>query len=810
MKYIALTIFTILIAGTLLQAQELPRKLWHGFRTTGITDSFANSQALKDKNRISIYEVNEAGSAAKAKLQNGDILISVNNINITSKTDLQNDGLINLTENMPITYTVVRNKKQLNLVGKVAGRVKEIHPNLEYQYTSINYNEGKLNAIISKPKYVTKKLPAILFIQGYTCTEMIDMPSSHPYKKLCDDLSNKGYLVMRVEKPGMGNSINTPACDVIDYPQELLAFDNALVALKNNTQVDAENVFIWGHSLGGILAPALGAKYNWIKGIATYGTLAQVWSEYYIKMIREQGKGFGLEPVAIEQSVRAGIKILYETHVQKKTIAQVAKEQPDLVPYLKNDFGWDGITEKINTRSLAYMQTLDAQNTMANWAKTTAKVLVLNGEADIEVMDSIGAVDIVNTINGIKPSNAIYYNVAGTDHSFAKVGTINDGYRVKALPNYYTIMAEKYNVDIANITDGWLQYVMDTTKNMKQIIRKNINPYQWVKSTTEPYRGKQDDVFFSDEQHGWYGNGSGKIYATKDAGKTWKKVLDKEGYYVRCLAFIDSLHGFAGNVGTDYFPGVTDTTCLLETFDGGTTWTPVTNITGPYPKGLCAIDIHKKLYINAGKPEYKNTLRAAGRVGSPAFMLTSVNDGKTWISRNMDEYTKMIFDIKFLNDKVGFICGASDVETEKGHAQIIKTTDGGLTWKTVYEGTRPFELTWKCSFPTDKVGYVTIQSYNPDEKTSQRYVAKTIDGGDTWIEIPLDNDLALREFGVLFVNENLGFVGTTTGGYQTTNGGVNWIKTDLGKYTNKFRLLETKKGKRVVGIGSEVWMLDIE
>ena len=37
---------------------------------------------------------------------------------------------------------------------------------------------------------------------------------------------------------------------------------------------------------------------------------------------------------------------------------------------------------------------------------------------------------------------------------------------------------------------------------------------------------------------------------------------------------IDTLHGYAGNIGTEYFHGVTDETPLYETLDGGKTLAP--------------------------------------------------------------------------------------------------------------------------------------------------------------------------------------------------------------------------------------------
>lgn len=51
--------------------------------------------------------------------------------------------------------------------------------------------------------------------------------------------------------------------------------------------------------------------------------------------------------------------------------------------------------------------------------------------------------------------------------------------------------------------------------------------YRWTKLDTEPFRGKQDDIFFLTAELGWYVNGSGKIYETTDGGATWIKKLDQ-------------------------------------------------------------------------------------------------------------------------------------------------------------------------------------------------------------------------------------------------------------------------------------------
>lgn len=318
--------------------------------------------------------------------------------------------------------------------------------------------------------------------------------------------------------------------------------------------------------------------------------------------------------------------------------------------------------------------------------------------------------------------------------------------------------------------------------------------YSWQKLNTEAYRGKQDDICFVNETTGCYVNGFGKIFKTTDGGTTWIKQWEKEGTFFRCIAFVDSLVGFVGTVGTDYFPNVKDTIPLYKTLDGGNTWQPV-SYTGNYVKGLCAIDIVKESYINHGVLDYKVHIYAVGRVGTPANFMVSHDGGKTFTSKSMMADCKMLFDIKMLNTKTGFACAANNENIAEANAQILKTEDGGNTWKTVYQSTRPFETTWKVSFPTNKVGYATVQLYNPDTLVTQQRIIKTVDGGNTWQELDLVQDNKARQFGIGFITENHGYVGTMNTGFETTDGGKTFTKINLGRACNKIRIYKTNAGK---------------
>ena len=182
--------------------------------------------------------------------------------------------------------------------------------------------------------------------------------------------------------------------------------------------------------------------------------------------------------------------------------------------------------------------------------------------------------------------------------------------------------------------------VLALSFGVKIFAQTSVSPdvNRWTKLKTEPFRGKQDDVYFITPEVGWYVNGSGKIYKTIDGGATWALKLNKPGTYFRAVGFVDEMRGFAGNIGTEYFPNVSDTTPLYQTSDGGETWKAVEGVIERMIKGICAIEIVKKPFINAGKLDYKATIFAAGRVGGPPFLLKSEDNGATWQSIDMSSY----------------------------------------------------------------------------------------------------------------------------------------------------------------------------
>ena len=328
----------------------------------------------------------------------------------------------------------------------------------------------------------------------------------------------------------------------------------------------------------------------------------------------------------------------------------------------------------------------------------------------------------------------------------------------------------------------------------------------WQTLPTEVFRGKRDSISFADPMHGWYGTGAGDLFRTQDGGASWSKVASRPGTFVRAVAFLDAENGFIGNVGTDYYPGVEDETPLYRTRDGGATWQAV-DLGGQTIKGVCAIDIVTSERIYQGNLEPRTVIHAAGRVGGPTGILRSVDGGETWSVIDMSAQAGMILDIKFFDENTGLVFAATTSSSRDAEGLVLRTTDGGRTWSEVYRSGRPHELIWKASFPGGgDVGYATVQSY--DQERATQLVIKTTDGGRSWQELEMAQNAQARQFGIGFIDENTGFVGTFAGGYATNDGGASWREVPIARAANKFDVVRTPSGGRIYAIGTEVQVLD--
>jgi photosystem II stability/assembly factor-like uncharacterized protein len=330
----------------------------------------------------------------------------------------------------------------------------------------------------------------------------------------------------------------------------------------------------------------------------------------------------------------------------------------------------------------------------------------------------------------------------------------------------------------------------------------SVSERHWVTSPTETYKGKRDDIYFVNARVGFYGTGKGDLFRSDDGGASWTKLWSQKGTFIRAIGFIDENNGLFGNVG-DYYPGVTDRNALYRTHDGGRSWAPVP-LPGPV-EGICAIDVLHTRAIYQGHLTNKTIIHAAGRVGGPARLLRSTDGGQTWTYIDLSSQAGMILDVKFLDANTGFVFAGSNSDPAQSSALILKTHDGGKSWRAVYRSSRKLENIWKGAFPDARTGYATVQSYDPARE--EQVVVKTTDGGDTWREMPLVRNAKALQFGVGFANVKTGWVGTAVGGFETRDGGKNWHSVPLAPAANKIRVRAGDGTPMIYAIGTQVQRL---
>lgn len=316
---------------------------------------------------------------------------------------------------------------------------------------------------------------------------------------------------------------------------------------------------------------------------------------------------------------------------------------------------------------------------------------------------------------------------------------------------------------------------------------------------------KQDDVFFTSPSVGYAASGpKSALFQTTDGGATWKNVFTHTGTFFRAVHFLDDKHGFAGNLGTGLTTSIDDPTIIYETLDSGATWKGVdtAKIAG-YPTdpavGVC----------NFAAVDDKHVF-AVGRANGPAYIFASSDAGATWTTWDLTAQMSMLIDAHFTSPTEGIVAGQN--AGTPAVCTIVHTADGGKTWDKVFSSTTRNGLCWKLSFPSDKVGYVSVQ----DEAVGPPTFGKTTDGGKTWVEMPLpliaDNPKkGYPAIGIGFITDNVGWVApedATMPAYRTTDGGVTWTVDDaLEAPINRFRFVDKKTA---YAIGASVWKLSID
>lgn len=443
MKKIAFLIFGLLLLHNYSNSQGLKRRATLGIYGTEISDSLSGVSSIQIDSLLS------QNFSEKHHLRVHDILLNMNDSKTKSMREL---GMLvaNYRAGDEVRFEIIRKGQKKEVAGVFPAFPFETSEQHDIIYDNFEFDDGYIRTIIDKPKG-NKKFPAIFFIQGYTCSS-IDNVRMHPYIQLAKGLCEKGYVVMRMEKPGTGDCNNKTRCSDLDFNTEKDAFLKGLRKLKSYDFVDTSKVFIWGHSMGGIIAPIIANKEK-VRGIIVYGTTINPWREYLLETFRVQYPLFGVDYVELEDHMLDYYKVIHELFVEKKEPSVIAKDSV-FSNILRDQFSYDG-NERIYGRNYKSFVQIDDYNMYKYWSQINAHVLVFWADADIEAFSSFEHKTIVDVVNHYHPGKAKFIHLDNTTHAFAKVKSMQDGLANRN----WSYITTHFNEDVVNKTNQWIMSI---------------------------------------------------------------------------------------------------------------------------------------------------------------------------------------------------------------------------------------------------------------------------------------------------------------------------------------------------------------
>lgn len=143
-------------------------------------------------------------------------------------------------------------------------RPQEPKSAISYDIEEVKYSNLTTNVTLAGTLTLPrsgKPSPAVLLIAGSGPIDRDETVFGHkPFLVLADYLTKQGFVVLRVDKRGVGQSTgNYDIATTEDFAEDALA---GIEYLKTRKEVDACQVGLIGHSEGGLIAPMIAAKSN--------------------------------------------------------------------------------------------------------------------------------------------------------------------------------------------------------------------------------------------------------------------------------------------------------------------------------------------------------------------------------------------------------------------------------------------------------------------------------------------------------------------------------------------------------------------
>jgi pimeloyl-ACP methyl ester carboxylesterase len=429
--------------------EGLPRRGSLGLPSTPVSREQATKLKIEPGVGVVAIQPIAGLTADRAGIKSGDVVVALNGKSVGPASIVAT--VRELPAGSPLSISVVRDEKTTVLQTTLMEKPRDPgNANYSVIYGHVASHGKRMRTIMTKPKK-PGKYPGFMFIQGFA-------PISYDFTlegstgdvttldgPILFEFANSGFVTMRVEKPGVGDSEGGPFAQM-DYTTELDIYRQALRQLKETREVDSGNVFIFGHSMGGAFGPMIAVE-DQVKGLVVYGVAARTWFEYLLDTVRYQGLLGGDTFEKADDLVRQASQLMALVFLENQSVEEVKKSHPKLTDLADRLFP-DGL---FSGKSLDFWRQLVGTNFAAYWSKCNAHVLAVRGASDFVTYDADHKL-IADIVNRAHPGWGKSAVLPDSDHLFHNFAT-----ETESLKGFRT---GKFNPAFIRMTKGWIDAVM--------------------------------------------------------------------------------------------------------------------------------------------------------------------------------------------------------------------------------------------------------------------------------------------------------------------------------------------------------------
>ncbi len=216
-------------------AEPLPRKPMMGAQFLVATEDERKAARVSASEALKVGRVGPGTTADAVGLKADDIVLSIDGKQLENVAALTRH-IATRKSGEAVNVSVTRGGSNVELKGKWIERAREANnETYKVEYGHVASQRGRMRTVVTTPAKADKsaqsgKHPALLFIQGVTLGSVdfaLAGADNNSYARIVRSFAEGGYVTMRVDKPGVGDSEGGPGA-AVRFMQELDAYRQAL------------------------------------------------------------------------------------------------------------------------------------------------------------------------------------------------------------------------------------------------------------------------------------------------------------------------------------------------------------------------------------------------------------------------------------------------------------------------------------------------------------------------------------------------------------------------------------------------------